>query len=180
MNEIETKFYEASKNYFKQEMVQEITDGNSGKFATIKTKASEEDWGCVYDDYVAFNLIIESVFDFIGKSQILILPQTKEFTIDGYRPDFTIVAEGCTNFIIEIDGYEWHEKSKEQAITDRKKDRAYLKNGYIPIRFLGSEVFHNVNDCIKEMIEIVAYYIYLQARENEELKHNIIESIKGV
>ena len=30
------------------------------------------------------------------------------------------------------------------------------------------------------MIEIVAYYIYLQAKENEELKHNIIENIKGV
>lgn len=179
MNEIETKFYEASKNYFKQEMVQEITSDEGHRFATIKTKPSEEDYS-VFNDYVAFDLTIESEFEITGKSSTVILPQSKNNTIAGYRPDFIICADGCTNFLIEIDGYEWHEKTKEQAITDRKKDRAYLKNGYIPIRFLGSEVFHNVNDCIKEMIEIVAYYIYLQARENEELKQNIIESVKGV
>lgn len=74
--------------------------------------------------------------------------------IKGYKPDFMIKL-GDGGYAIEIDGYEWHEKTKEQAINDRKKDRAYIKAGYIPVRFLGSEIYHDAKKCVEDFIELL-------------------------
>ena len=73
------------------------------------------------------------------------------------------------NFVIEIDGHEWHEKTKEQAMRDKCKDRAYIKNGYIPIHFTGSEVFHNPENCVKEVIETISRY-YLESMIEQEME----------
>ena len=72
-------------------------------------------------------------------------------------PDFILENQYC-NFIIEIDGHEWHEKTKEQAKRDKQKDRAYIKNGYIPIHFTGSEIYHNTKNCVKETLELMCSY----------------------
>ncbi len=79
-----------------------------------------------------------------------------ECLVSGYIPDFKIeVGNTDKGYVIEIDGYKWHEKTKEQAINDRKKDRAYIKSGFLPIRFLGSEVYHDAKKCVEEVIEII-------------------------
>lgn len=93
-----------------------------------------------------------------------------DINIAGYIPDILISIDSSeVGYAIEIDGYEWHEKTKEQAANDRKKDRAYLKNGYVPIRFLGSEVYHNTIDTVIEMIEIIiSNELSLMARDDWE------------
>lgn len=74
----------------------------------------------------------------------------------GYIPDFAFTINGLTmGYVVEIDGYQWHEKSKEQARIDKEKDRAYLRNNFIPIRFTGSEVYHNPEGCVHELFEII-------------------------
>jgi len=86
-------------------------------------------------------------------------PELKNISIHGYKPDFIIVEPDFQlNYAIEIDGHEWHEKTKEQAIRDKQKEREYLKEGFIPIRFTGSEVYHDVLGCIKEVLEIMCKY----------------------
>jgi very-short-patch-repair endonuclease len=60
-----------------------------------------------------------------------------------------------SGYCIEIDGHEWHEKTKEQVRADKEKDRAYLKNGFIPVRFTGSEVYHDAKKCVDEFFEIM-------------------------
>lgn len=66
-----------------------------------------------------------------------------------YRPDFV-----CNNCIIEIDGHESH-KTKEQREYDYKRERYFMKQGYFVIRFMGTEVYLNPLECVKEAMEIV-------------------------
>ena len=94
--------------------------------------------------------------------------ESEDLFFDGYVPDFTIESSGL-NFVIEIDGHEWHEKTKEQAMRDKQKDRTYIKNGYIPIHFTGSEVFHNAENCVKEVIETICRY-YLESMIEHEME----------
>jgi very-short-patch-repair endonuclease len=78
--------------------------------------------------------------------------------IDGaaYRIDFVVEAlSGNIKFAIELDGHDFHERTKEQAARDRQRERSITKHGYTIIRFTGSEVFSNPRKCIEEVIEIV-------------------------
>ena len=83
-------------------------------------------------------------------------PQPREVVFNGYIPDFAIFINGLyRGFIIEIDGHQWHEKTKEQAKADKERERMFLKSGFIPVRFTGSEVYHNAKKCIDELFEII-------------------------
>jgi hypothetical protein len=74
-----------------------------------------------------------------------LLPQQ---VIGIYKVDF--VYADC---VIEIDGHG-HHKTKEQREYDYKRERYLLRNGYIPIRFTGTEVFLDAYKCVTEMFEI--------------------------
>lgn len=136
MNEIETRFSDAISEYLKNEKI----CINNKVFSLDK-----EEFGYQLDQENGDTVII---FDF------KIQPKDKCFS--GYIPDFAIFINGAEQgYVIEIDGHEWHEKTKEQARADKEKDRTYLKHNFIPIRFTGSEVYHNVDNCIREVFEIM-------------------------
>ena len=136
MNEIETRFSDAISEYLKKEKI----CINNKVFGLDK-----EEFGYQLDQENGDTVII---FDF------KIQPKDKCFS--GYIPDFAIFINGVEQgYVIEIDGHEWHEKTKEQARADKEKDRTYLKHNFIPIRFTGSEVYHNVDNCIREVFEIM-------------------------
>ena len=44
---------------------------------------------------------------------------------------------------------------KSRQRRTRKKERMFLKSGFIPVRFTGSEVYHNAKKCIDELFEII-------------------------
>lgn len=70
------------------------------------------------------------------------------------RVDFALVDRNSdARIAIEIDGHEFHEKTKEQAARDKARDRRVTKCGYPVIRFTGSEVFANAFGCLIEAIE---------------------------
>jgi hypothetical protein len=71
-----------------------------------------------------------------------------QFVIGIYVADF--VMGDCA---IEIDGHDAH-KTKEQREHDYKRERYLLRNGYIPVRFTGTEVFLQPRKCILEAAEI--------------------------
>lgn len=136
MNEIETKFSDAISEYLKNEKI----CINNNVF-----RLDKEEFGYQLDQENGDTFII---FDF------KVHPKDKCFS--GYIPDFAIFINGAEQgYVIEIDGHEWHEKTKEQAKADKEKDRSYLKKNFIPIRFTGSEVYHNVDNCIREVFEIM-------------------------
>jgi very-short-patch-repair endonuclease len=57
---------------------------------------------------------------------------------------------------IEIDGHEFHEKSKEQATRDRRRERQIVESGITLLRFSGSEVVRDARNCIDDIIRFLS------------------------
>ncbi len=57
---------------------------------------------------------------------------------------------------VEIDGHDFHERTKEQARRDRSRDRALTRHDISVIRFTGAEVYADARGCVEETEEIVA------------------------
>ena len=72
-----------------------------------------------------------------------------QFAIGIYRADFLM----GNRLIIELDGHESH-TTKEQRYYDHKKQRFMTKEGYIVIRFTGSEIFVDPRKCVIDALEI--------------------------
>jgi len=56
------------------------------------------------------------------------------------RIDF-VIRSGSVSLGIEVDGHDFHERTKEQAQRDKACDRRLLSVGYPIVRFTGSEVY---------------------------------------
>jgi very-short-patch-repair endonuclease len=63
-----------------------------------------------------------------------------------------VMGSGKSRLAIEIDGYEFHEKTKVQARNDRQRERAIMRAGHPVYRFTGSEVFANARSCVEEVV----------------------------
>lgn len=75
-----------------------------------------------------------------------------------YRVDFFVVTKykgEVKGFVIECDGHDFHERTKEQAKKDKKKDRQLWAKGHPVIRFTGSEIFDNPIVCAREAANII-------------------------
>jgi very-short-patch-repair endonuclease len=63
-------------------------------------------------------------------------------SINQYRVDF-IVTLGGQSVIVECDGHDFHEKTKDQARNDKRRDRELQQSGHRIFRFAGSEIFES-------------------------------------
>lgn len=82
---------------------------------------------------------------------LILSPQAK--INNGFVVDFLLESTyPAITLAIEIDGHEWHEKTKEQASRDKERSRSLLRQGFPEIRFTGSEVFTRPDDCAKESV----------------------------
>lgn len=151
MNKIETMFYEEFKEIINCEF-EKFLSLDDGEDITYQFYHRD-----IHKEGVRSLKIKRPEYpktDFYIDSAIFFESERESCEINGFYPDF-IFTLGMTGYAIEIDGYDWHERTKEQAINDRKKDRAYIKAGYIPVRFLGAEVYHYPKKCAQEFIELV-------------------------
>lgn len=79
-----------------------------------------------------------------------------------YQMDFALAWVGrgpqeATVFLnVEIDGHDFHEKTKEQARRDKSRDRAMAKAGILVLRFTGAEVYADVKACTEETWDVLA------------------------
>lgn len=71
-----------------------------------------------------------------------------------HKVDFACEAGFDMKFAVEIDGHDFH-KTKEQREKDYKRERYLMRQGYIPIRFTGTEVFLEADKCVDELLEII-------------------------
>lgn len=62
--------------------------------------------------------------------------------------------------VIECDGHDYHEKTKEQAQKDKSRDRFLLNEGYYVMRFTGSEIYKSPKKCVNEIMEFVTDKTY--------------------
>lgn len=81
--------------------------------------------------------------------------------ISSYRVDFMVEAvTGWPGFepvrvIVECDGHDFHEKTKEQAARDKSRDRELTMMGYIVMRFTGSEIFKDTITCVEQVETVI-------------------------
>lgn len=69
--------------------------------------------------------------------------QGAEFRIDFFL-SITNNDTGDMHYVcVEVDGHNFHEKTKEQAQRDKLKDRLLQRVGYQVLRYTGSEVYKN-------------------------------------
>lgn len=85
------------------------------------------------------------------RPQIILEPQYK---IDKYRVDFLIFYAGSparsAGLVVECDGHDFHEKTREQAARDKARDRLLAQRFGMVARFTGSEIFNKPFDCAEE------------------------------
>jgi very-short-patch-repair endonuclease len=61
---------------------------------------------------------------------------------------------------IECDGHDFHERTKDQARRDRSKDRWLLCNGYMVLRFTGSEIRRDPIGCAEQVRNLISSRSY--------------------
>lgn len=58
--------------------------------------------------------------------------------------------------IVECDGHDFHERTKEQARRDKQRDRFFQSKGYKVLRFTGSEIWADPEKCADEVLDQLA------------------------
>lgn len=79
--------------------------------------------------------------------------------IDNYFADFAlgrVVMQGdilkkLAVVVVECDGHDFHEKTKEQAQHDKARDRVFVSLEYRVLRFTGSEIHRDAHACALEV-----------------------------
>lgn len=87
----------------------------------------------------------------------------QQITFGPYRADFAI-WDATLPFnhtpprvmIVECDGHDFHEKTKEQARRDKQRDRFLVSKGFKVLRFTGSEIWADPDGIADEIINELA------------------------
>ena len=70
-----------------------------------------------------------------------------QYSINKYRVDFLVASKDKDGksmcVVVECDGHDFHEKTKEQVARDKKRDRYLQKIGYHVLRYSGSEIWND-------------------------------------
>jgi very-short-patch-repair endonuclease len=69
--------------------------------------------------------------------------------------------------LVECDGHEFHEKTKEQARSDKERDRMLQYAGWKVIRFPGSVIEKDALECAKEVIDYLALTVDAEVYKDE-------------
>lgn len=99
-----------------------------------------------------------------GDDGFVLVPQ---YSVGQYRVDFVfgdarkLTLRDC--MAIELDGHEWHERTKEQAARDKARDRYLSRTFGRVIHFTGSEIYNDIGECFVEVARIFASLIGREA-----------------
>lgn len=63
--------------------------------------------------------------------------------VDRYRLDFAFITDDGRRVDVELDGHDFHERTKEQAERDKTRDRELQKQGWVVFRYTGSQVYRD-------------------------------------
>lgn len=117
---------------------------------------------------LALNSQKERFVSLTDEGDILIIPQAEIVIKSGpgngknnkeeFRVDFLIRAKvggkKC-HVIVECDGHEFHEHTKEQAARDKQRARMLVLEGYIILNYTGSEIWNSPFKCAREAMGIM-------------------------
>lgn len=101
-------------------------------------------------------------FEISSAVDIVIYPQANvgKYRVDfrvklieykGLYPQYGQDKHYIKELIIECDGHEFHEKTKQQVQKDKKRDRDLTAMGFHVLRFTGSEIWKDPFLCAREI-----------------------------
>lgn len=103
-----------------------------------------------------------SLADMLSREDPLTLIVVPQAQLEGWRVDFLVYAwdfgratgkAQWRRLIVECDGHDFHERTKEQAAKDRSRDRAAQLSGAGILRFTGSEIHKDPLGCAMQISE---------------------------
>lgn len=62
--------------------------------------------------------------------------------------------------VVECDGHDFHEKTKQQAAHDKRRDRYFVAQGIKVLRYTGSEIYNGCDDVMAEVFEHLSFGDY--------------------
>ena len=94
-----------------------------------------------------------------------------DFHISAFKKDSmtTVGSTPIISMVIECDGHEYHNITKEQAQKDRKRDRDLQAQGHVVFRFTGSEIYNDPLACAAECFEYLYKKLYCKPEESTEV-----------
>ncbi len=115
--------------------------------------------------------------------------QEKSYRVDFYIYLTRFGTQGATKengfspelvrLVVEVDGHDFHERTKLQASRDRERDRELLMANCQVVRFTGSDVFNDPNGCAEKIDEVLGKYAFdlmMNHQKNGTLAELIFES----
>jgi very-short-patch-repair endonuclease len=112
------------------------------------------DWG------IAFASCAEGAHEEPAVTALQQLTVCCQHIVKPYRADFLLTFHTWSragrlvrpSVVVEVDGHNFHERTKEQARHDRSRDRAMQESGLLVFRFTGSEVFADPIACAAQAV----------------------------
>lgn len=98
----------------------------------------------------------------------------QELTVGPYRVDFALANHDGGLVCVECDGHDYHERTREQAEHDRRRDRYFQARGWRVMRFTGSEIVRDSRACGEELWELLRV-IDRQQRDALDVRLRIAE-----
>jgi very-short-patch-repair endonuclease len=93
----------------------------------------------------------------------------QQVAIGHYRADVVLTCKTPSGdekrLVVELDGHEFHERTKEQAAKDRSRDRWMLQQQLTVIRFTGSEVWNDPFTCCEQTAEHIHQLVHGMTRK---------------
>lgn len=86
------------------------------------------------------------------------------------RPDYAFILPGshATKIVVELDGHDFHERTPEQAQSDKSRDRALQALGWHVLRFTGREVLRDPERCLHEVESLLIAKAVLARQKEKE------------
>lgn len=87
------------------------------------------------------------------------LQVASQLQLENWRCDFAFFERHpngtVTRIVVECDGHEYHERTKQQAARDRSRDRSMTALGWKVMRFTGSEIYKDADACADEIANLI-------------------------
>lgn len=108
------------------------------------------------------------------QAAVVIAPQHQT---EKHRVDFAlfinIVANEQIKIVVECDGHDFHEKTKEQAARDKRRNRDLEIAGWRLLHFTGSEIWRDPRACADHVAALVTNEIEAQLQRQGFLSGGI-------
>lgn len=102
------------------------------------------------------NMHIDAVVTEFSRERAADLLVARQVAWGPFVVDFVMMGRQTSGhdlaIVIECDGHDYHERTKEQAQRDRSRDRYFTKQAVPVLRFTGSELWRSAERCLEEAI----------------------------